>query len=198
MQLINQLKDFLHLLHVFRRAHPELALGPFEALGLDLFDLHDGIVALLAPLQLLIEEVEHGEVETPHVVAARQVNVVVGVERGERDRPAEVCVLPLGHRLARGVKVLLGEAEVHDEDLSVFPVEHKIAGFDVTVDKAAFVNLFDGNDHLDEDLDRYFEVVACLEAAAGLGQVDAEQVHDDEILLAVLHVFVRIWHVLQA
>jgi len=65
------------------------------------------------------------------------------------------------------------------------------------VNEASLVDLFDSNYHFNQNLNRDFEVVALLEAATRLGQVDAEQVHHDEVLLHVLDVLVRVRHVLQ-
>ena len=88
-------KDRLHLGDVASGADPKLFFGVSEILGLNLLHLVDGVVALLAPLQLLVEEVHHREVVRPDVVAPRQVDIVVGVERGEGYRAAEVDLAPL-------------------------------------------------------------------------------------------------------
>lgn len=188
----------MDLLHVLGRTYPELALRVAQTLCFDLFDLHDREVALLSPLKLLVEEVEHCEVETPHIVATGQVHVVVGVEARKGNCAAEVGVLPLRYGLVFAVQVLLGEAEVDDVDLAVFAVEHKVGGFDIAMDETSLVDFFDGNDHFNENLNGDFQVVALLQTATRLGQVDAEQVHDDEVLLAILNVLVRVRNMLKA
>ena len=75
--------DLLYLLDSFCRTDPELALWALEALSLDVLDLDDGEVSLLPPLKLLIEKIEHSEVQTPQIVAPGEVDVIVGVQAGE-------------------------------------------------------------------------------------------------------------------
>ena len=94
--------------------------------------------------------------------------------------------------------MLLGQTKIYDVDLSVFSVEHKIGGLDITMDKTALVDLFDRNYHLNQNLDCDFQVIFLLETASRFGQIDAEQVHHDEVLLAILHVLVRVGHMLKS
>lgn len=84
------------------------------------------------------------------------------VQTGERDSAAEVGVLALGKRLVVAVQVLLGQAKVHDVHLAVLPVQHEVRRLHVSVNEALLVDLFDRNDHFDEDLYGDFEVVALL------------------------------------
>lgn len=198
MQRLDVIQDILDLFDALGRPDPEFALGTLQAFRLDVLDLHDGVVSLLSPLKLLVQEVEHGEVQAPHVVPASQVNVVVRVQAGERDGAPEVSIFALGHRLAVCVQMLLGQAEVHDKDATILAVKHEVRGFDITVDEATFVDFFNRDDHFNEDLDGYLEVVSLFEAATRLGQIDAEQVHHDEVLLHVHDVVVRVGHVLQS
>ena len=58
--------------------------------------------------------------------------------------------------------MLLRQTKVDNEDLTVFPIKDEIRSFDISVDETTLVYLFDGNDHLNEDLNRDFEVVALL------------------------------------
>lgn len=58
------------------------------------------------------------------------------------------------------------------------------------------MHLFHSDDHLDQYLDSNLQVVALLEAPTRLGEIDAEQVHHDEVLLHVLDVLVRVRHML--
>ena len=117
---------FLDFFDALGRTDPELAFGVFEALGFDVLHLHNSEVSLLSPLELLIEEVEHGEVEAPHVVTPGEVDVIVRVETGERDRAPEVRIFTLGYRMIVCIQVFLGQTEIDDEDSTVFAIEHKI------------------------------------------------------------------------
>ena len=65
------------------------------------------------------------------------------------------------------------------------------------MDKATFVNFFDGDDHFDQDLDGYLKVIALLKAASRLCQVNAKQIHHDEVLFIVLDILVGVRHMLQ-
>ena len=80
---LNVLEDLLDLFNSLGRPDPELALGALQALGLDVFYLYYSEISLFSPLELLVQKVEHGEVEGPHVVASGQINVVMGVQTGE-------------------------------------------------------------------------------------------------------------------
>ena len=65
------------------------------------------------------------------------------------------------------------------------------------MDEAPLVDFFNSDDHLDQNLNRDFQVIALLETPSSLGKVDAEQVHDNEILLTVLDILVGVGHVLE-
>ena len=80
LQLANMHHDLLDFFHALGRTDPELLLGHFETLGLDVLDLSDGIVSLLSPFELLVEEVKHCKVETPHVVPPCQIDAHVCVQ----------------------------------------------------------------------------------------------------------------------
>ena len=69
-QLMYLMEDVMHFFHILGWSDPEFAFGIAKALCLDVLHLHDGEVTLLTPLQLFIQEVEHREVQTPHVVSA--------------------------------------------------------------------------------------------------------------------------------
>ena len=66
------------------------------------------------------------------------------------------------------------------------------------MDEAALMHFLNRDDHFNEDMDGDFEVVTLLQTASSLGQVDAEQVHYYEVLLAINDVIVRIRHMLQS
>ena len=125
-QLVNLVEDLVHFLDILGWADPELALGVAQALRLDLFDLHDGEIALLTPFELLIEEVKHREVQTPHVITASQVDIIVRIETRKADCTAEVSILALRYRLVLAVEMLFGEAEVDDVYLGVLSVQHEV------------------------------------------------------------------------
>lgn len=81
--------------------------------------------------------------------------------------------------------------------MTVLTIEDEVAGFDVAMDEAPLVDLLHSDDHLNQNLNRDFQVITLLETPSGLGKVDAKQVHDDEILLTVLHIVIRVGHVLK-
>ena len=94
--------------------------------------------------------------------------------------------------------MLLGKAEIYYEDLTVFLAHHEIGGFYVSVNEASLVDFSHRNDHLHQNLDSDFEVITLFKASSGFCQVDAEEVHDDEVLLSILHVFVGVGYVLKS
>lgn len=71
--------DVLDLL-VMASRKPELLVGSVETGFLNVFNLVHGIVLLLAPFQLLVQEVEDHEVEGPEVISPREVLQWVGGE----------------------------------------------------------------------------------------------------------------------
>ena len=93
--------------------------------------------------------------------------------------------------------MLLGQAKVDNVDLAVLTIQHEVASFDISMDEATFVNFLDSYDHFDQDLDGYLEVVALLETASRLCQVDAKKIHHDEVLFIVLDILVGVRHMLQ-
>ena len=112
----------MDLFNTLSRSYPELTLRIFETLGFDLFDLNYRVVSLLSPLKFFIEKIKHRKVQTPKVVSTRQIDVVMCVKTSERDSSAKVCVASLRHRLVLTVQVLLGKAEVHNEDLAILTI----------------------------------------------------------------------------
>ena len=81
--------------------------------------------------------------------------------------------------------MLFGKAEIDNVNLTILPIKHKVWGFDISMDETTFVHFFDCNHHFDQNLDGNLQVVPLLQAPSGLSQIDAEQVHDDEVLLAI-------------
>ena len=122
VELFEVVENVLDLLNVLG-GDPEEVLGVLEALGFDFLDLLHGVLLLLAPGELLAEEVEDNEVEAPEVVASRKVYAVMRVQRRKRDSASEVGLLALGDRLGVLVEVALSEAEV--DNVNVFVVERK-------------------------------------------------------------------------
>ena len=57
VQLRDVSHDLLDLLDALGGAYPQLALRTFEALRLDILDLHDCIISLLSPFKFLIQEI---------------------------------------------------------------------------------------------------------------------------------------------
>ena len=83
VKLLDLLQDLLDLFDAFCRTNPQLSLRILQAFGFDVLHLDNREVALLSPLQLLIQEVQHGKVQTPHVITSSQVDVIVSIETGE-------------------------------------------------------------------------------------------------------------------
>ena len=69
----------MHFGNRLARANPETPPRPLQTLCLDILHLVDSVVTLLAPLKLLIQKVQHREVQAPNVVPSRQVDVIMGV-----------------------------------------------------------------------------------------------------------------------
>ena len=194
---LDVLQDLLDLLDALGRPNPQLSLGILQALGLDVLHLDNCKVTLLPPLQLLIQEVQHGKVETPHVITSGQIHVIVSIEAGKRDGSAEVSILTLSNWLVITIKVLFSEAEVHDINLAILTIKHEVASLDISMNEATFMYFLDGNHHFDQNLDGYLEVIALLETASCLCQVNAKQVHHDEVLFVVLNILIGVRHMLQ-
>ena len=66
------------------------------------------------------------------------------------------------------------------------------------MDKASLMHLSDSNKHLYQDVDRDFQIVSLFETAAGFSEVDCHQVHHNQVLFAIMHEVVNIWHMFQA
>ena len=72
-------EDIFDFLDVLRLVDPKILLRILKTSRFDLlYSLHR-VFPVLTPLQLLLEEVQDDEVQTPEVVPPRQVYVVVGV-----------------------------------------------------------------------------------------------------------------------
>ena len=141
VELLNQIENVFDLWHVTGRANPQLTSRVFEALGLDVLHLVDGEVALFTPLQLLVQEVEHREVERPDVIPARQVNIVVGIEGSERDGSAEISLAASRQRLlCYLVQVPLCQPEVHDEYRTTLPAKYKVGRLHIPVNETSLVH----------------------------------------------------------
>lgn len=62
VQARDVVEDLLDLLDALGGADPEFAARALQALSLDVLDLVDGVVALLTPLELFVQEVQHREI----------------------------------------------------------------------------------------------------------------------------------------
>ena len=69
-QLVNVLKNAMHLSNRFSRAYPKTASGGSKALRFDILDLVDSVVTLFTPLELFIEKVKHRKIKTPHIISS--------------------------------------------------------------------------------------------------------------------------------
>ena len=76
---LDVLQDLLHLLYALCRTNPQLSLRILQAFGLDVLHLVNREITLLSPLQLFIQEVQHGKVKTKHVITSCQVDVIVSI-----------------------------------------------------------------------------------------------------------------------
>ena len=74
------IEDYVDIFDVTRRSNPQLLARILEAFGLNVAYLVNSKVALFTPLQLLVQEVEHREVEGPDVIPPGKVDIVVGVQ----------------------------------------------------------------------------------------------------------------------
>ena len=142
VQRLNVIEYLLDLLDAFGRSDPQFALRTLEALRLDVLDLHDREISLLSPLELLVQKVEHREVQTPHVVTSGQIDIVVRIEAGKRYRAPKIRIFALRDGVVVSIQVLLGQAEVHDENSAILAIQNKIGRLDITMDKTALVHFF--------------------------------------------------------
>jgi hypothetical protein len=142
VEFLYQIENVFHLVYITSWTNPELATGIFEAPSFDVLYLIDSEVTLLPPLQFFVEEVKHSHIEGPNVVSARQVDVVVRIERGKGDCSAEVGLATARKGLLGDlVEVALSKTKVDDIDAATFSTKYKVRGFDVPVDEATLVHL---------------------------------------------------------
>ena len=94
--------------------------------------------------------------------------------------------------------MFLSETEIDYEHLTIFFAHYEVRGFYVSVDEAPLVDLSHRNNHFHQNLDSNLEVVALFKTASGFCQVDAEEVHNDEVLLSILYVLVGVSDVLKS
>lgn len=119
-------KDIFDLLDALGLVGPKILLRILETACLDCLDSFHGIVAILPPLQLLLQEVHNDEVETPQVISSAQVDIVVGVEAGETDSAAEIS-LPSGpERVLVVVEMLFGQSKINNVDFFEILRKHKV------------------------------------------------------------------------
>jgi len=100
---LDVVEDVLNFANLGSRTAPQLAARVFQALRFDVLHLVDGVVALLSPLEFLIQKVEHREIKGPDVISASKFNILVGVQGREGDGASEICLLALGHGVLVGV-----------------------------------------------------------------------------------------------
>ena len=162
LELVNMHHDLFYLLHSLGRTYPEFPLWLLEALRLDLLDLSDRVVSLFSPFKLLVQEVEHRKVETPHIVASSQINAHVRVQRSKGDGSSEIGTFSLRNRHIIAVKMLLGQSEIDYEDLSVFFAHDKIRSLHISVNESSFVDFSHRNDHFHQNLNGNLEVIPLL------------------------------------
>ena len=86
----------------------------------------------------------------------------MGVQGGKGDCSTEVSALAFGDWHVAAIEMFLGQAEVYNVDLPIFFIHNKIRGFDISVNETTLMDTVDSSDHLHENLNRYFEVVALV------------------------------------
>ena len=86
----------------------------------------------------------------------------MSMQGGKGDGPSEVSALTLRHGHIVAIEMLLGQAKVHNIDLSIFFVHYEVGCLDISVNKTTLMDTVDSSDHLHENLNRYFEVVALV------------------------------------
>lgn len=157
-----------------------MLFGVVEALGFDILDLVHGVLLYFSPAKFFFKKIKNHKVETPQIVTPRQVDVVVGVEACKAHCASEVSSSSLLDRAFRVViQVLFCESEVNDVYFLKVLAENKIGSFNITMDIISVVHLFDGIQHLYEQLYGHPEVVVELEYPPDPCEVESEEVHDN-------------------
>ena len=66
------------------------------------------------------------------------------------------------------------------------------------MNKSSIVNFLDGRQHLDQQLNGYLEAVIGLQHLPDLCQVATEQIHDNQVSLAIFDEIMYIAHMLES
>lgn len=83
--------------------------------------------------------------------------------------------------------MLLCKAEIHDENSAVLLAQNKVRSLDITMDEASVMYLLNGYQHLQQDVNRDFETVGLLQTSPSTRQINAQEVHHNQILLRILN-----------
>ena len=94
--------------------------------------------------------------------------------------------------------MFFGKSKINNVDLLKILAEYEVRGLDVPVNEASVVDLLDGHEHLDQQLDCNLQAVVSLQVLPYLGEVVAQQVHHNKILLAIFNEVIHIAYVFQA
>ena len=160
-------KDFFDLRNVFRY-DPQFLLWVTQAFIFYVLHFVHGVFFLLSPLQLLIEEIENYEVETPHIISPWEVllveqwffhkftyNIVMSIEWSKWYCSSKISLPPLWHWNLVILKVFLGKTKVNDINMFIILRENEVwlivimlkvmgaYGFNISVNESSIVNFFD-------------------------------------------------------
>lgn len=149
-------------------------------------------VGVLLPWKRLVKELEDDEEQTPDIIFATELFLLMGAQACIGYGSSKVCVFPLLICKSRvRVDMLLGQTkvnQVNDVSVRVFrPSHYKVGRFDVSVDKPSFVYIFDTRKHLKKNVTSYHLSKLLANVLFEVRNVGSFQVHDEEVLL-ILHV----------
>ena len=111
---------------------------------LNVFDLVHGILFYFSPHELFLKEVKDHKVETPKIVSSGQVDVMMSIKTCEAYSASKVSFRSLLDWVFVVVQMLLGKAEVDNENLFEVLREDEVTSFDISVNKASIVYLLNG------------------------------------------------------
>lgn len=138
-----------------------------------------------APGEFFIQEVKDNEIEAPEVISSWEIDFVVGIQGGIGDSASKIGIFACFMRLSVLVKMLLGQAKVNHIDIVLMRVEshHEVRRFDVAVDVAGIMKLFDSFQHLKQHIDGCFPRPSLLQSLLIVGEILAHKLHDDAVRL---------------
>lgn len=140
------------------------------------------------PRQRASHEVEQDVTDRLEVISARLLNAFVGRDGSVAGRAGEVLAVLVGDVFSLAVFVALSQAEIDDIDVvtsSFSSSDQKVVRFDVSVDNAFLMDLFDASDHLHSDLQNRLQIELPLARLEQVLQRRAKQVHHHHVEVLV-------------